>query len=653
MPFLKKVKFNRFFSFKWFLYRIHCFKVKKKYKKKKLFFNFFSSFNKYIIKHKNKKKGLNKKKILSIFHKIKRSKSIKRIKRKCKKKIYRKRLNRVYLRKKFSFYMHKSNNLFFKKSFFYSIDYFFSLVFSVQSLIFDHFRSFSVNTNLIFTFLRFFFLYFLLLKSYFSLRHSKLDSFFFSHLSFFSLLFKNSVFLFINFSIGNVYLNNFSFFYFSKFSSLFFFRHSFFSLYFFGVSFYHIHQLFFSSNSNSLFFYFNNLKRSRSVLVKPFITFFLRNCFFISFLFKFFYLSFLRSFLIRFGISNFFSDTFFFSLLRFFSDIKQISFFSSLFSLRRLRSSFFSFLIGTGDVFYNRLFFFFFQFSTQIPIFFFFWLLNRYYSLCLHIYFRNLKFDFFFFFILCFNNQNFFFLSNNIFFLFIRFSNLFSIFTSISNIFFSMRFSSFSVDSFFFSEYRRNFVSSTISFLFSSFLFQVKSFRRNYQFFFNRKAIFNLTYQLENSLFKYSNVPYFFFARFYNNSFLPPITNAKMVCEFVIVQLSLGFRINSVFSKVLNWQKYWKRKTDSKSNTFLNLYRLNLGIFSYPLKGIRIICSGPPYKARRTHSSKYHLWVSNEFFTGRMPLSTMDLHIDYYQSFVVLRRSNIGVKVWLLFDEVL
>lgn len=44
--------------------------------------------------------------------------------------------------------------------------------------------------------------------------------------------------------------------------------------------------------------------------------------------------------------------------------------------------------------------------------------------------------------------------------------------------------------------------------------------------------------------------------------------------------------------------------------------------------------------------------MSDDFFTGRMPLSTMDLSIDYYQSFAVIRRSNIGVKVWLLFDNV-
>lgn len=68
------------------------------------------------------------------------------------------------------------------------------------------------------------------------------------------------------------------------------------------------------------------------------------------------------------------------------------------------------------------------------------------------------------------------------------------------------------------------------------------------------------------------------------------------------------------------------------------------------MKGIRIICSGPPFKARRTTASKYHMWVSYEYLTGRMPLSTMNLQIEYVQSYAVIRRSNIGIKVWILFD---
>lgn len=83
------------------------------------------------------------------------------------------------------------------------------------------------------------------------------------------------------------------------------------------------------------------------------------------------------------------------------------------------------------------------------------------------------------------------------------------------------------------------------------------------------------------------------------------------------------------------------------------MYALDIGACMYPVKGIRVICAGPPYKARRTTASQYHMWASDEYLTGRMPLSTMHLQIEYVQSYVVLRRSNIGIKVWVLFDEVL
>jgi hypothetical protein len=70
-----------------------------------------------------------------------------------------------------------------------------------------------------------------------------------------------------------------------------------------------------------------------------------------------------------------------------------------------------------------------------------------------------------------------------------------------------------------------------------------------------------------------------------------------------------------------------------------------LATFKNSLKGIRIICSGPPYKARRKVKKKYHLWLSREFITGPMPLQSMDYTIDYYQSFVIIKRATLGIKV--------
>jgi hypothetical protein len=167
-----------------------------------------------------------------------------------------------------------------------------------------------------------------------------------------------------------------------------------------------------------------------------------------------------------------------------------------------------------------------------------------------------------------------------------------------------------------------------------------------------QQALFNIIRQIEHTLFTHNNVRHFFIARFYHHS-IPQITNAKIVCEYILIHLCQGRKIKEIYNKIFRWQRYWQRRHDNGSSRSIRKFGINIGQFMYPLKGIRIICSGPPYKARRTTASKYHTWVSNEFITGKMPLSTMDLSIDYYQSVAVIRRSNIGIKVWLLFDDVL
>jgi hypothetical protein len=34
-----------------------------------------------------------------------------------------------------------------------------------------------------------------------------------------------------------------------------------------------------------------------------------------------------------------------------------------------------------------------------------------------------------------------------------------------------------------------------------------------------------------------------------------------------------------------------------------------------------------------------------------MPLQSMDYTIDYYQSFVIIKRATLGIKVWTLFEN--
>lgn len=123
---------------------------------------------------------------------------------------------------------------------------------------------------------------------------------------------------------------------------------------------------------------------------------------------------------------------------------------------------------------------------------------------------------------------------------------------------------------------------------------------------FRKNALHNLTLQIENTLYSYHNVAHLFIARFYYRA-VPPITNAKILCEYILIQLSNGLKIKAVFSRVSRWQKYWQTRCDNNTAHFIQSFGTHIGNFIYPLKGIRIICSGPPYKARRTTSSKYHV----------------------------------------------
>jgi hypothetical protein len=164
------------------------------------------------------------------------------------------------------------------------------------------------------------------------------------------------------------------------------------------------------------------------------------------------------------------------------------------------------------------------------------------------------------------------------------------------------------------------------------------------------KALVNLAMQIESSLSFHSDIPHFFYGKFFKEYF-PPLFSSKILCEYIIYLFSDGHSINSVFGYVYRWQRYWQRFTDYYTNIFTRNLGLNISTFFYSVKGIRIHFSGPDYKGNRTVTSKYHVWLSDDFYTGRMPLSTMHLDIDYYQSHVVLHSTGIGIKVWLLFDS--
>ena len=179
----------------------------------------------------------------------------------------------------------------------------------------------------------------------------------------------------------------------------------------------------------------------------------------------------------------------------------------------------------------------------------------------------------------------------------------------------------------------------------------------------------NLNSKIEDTFFKYCNEISFFF--FIPNLFLlykPYITSAKLINDYVYFKLKNRFNLNKVYKSIKIWQlkerslaffkfkklnlyqdirrkhnDIWLRSQTHYFNRFVNLRT--------PLLGIRILLTGPPYKARRKVKKFYHLWVANHAITGNMPLQTFELMIDYHQTSITLRRATLGLKVWILFES--
>jgi hypothetical protein len=70
-----------------------------------------------------------------------------------------------------------------------------------------------------------------------------------------------------------------------------------------------------------------------------------------------------------------------------------------------------------------------------------------------------------------------------------------------------------------------------------------------------KKALTNLAAQIEHTLYECTKVPHLFIARYYYKA-VPPLTSAKMLCEYVIMLLTNGYTIIEAFNKTYNWQSY-------------------------------------------------------------------------------------------------
>src|SRR5699024_5022724 len=103
------------------------------------------------------------------------------------------------------------------------------------------------------------------------------------------------------------------------------------------------------------------------------------------------------------------------------------------------------------------------------------------------------------------------------------------------------------------------------------------------------------------------------------------------------------------YSYYFNKNKY---KDDDESVKFLR-YVFHYSSKRFLLIGIRIECSGSFKKGKMSRSYYYTNWIKNYLLTGSMPNNTMIADIDYYQYYVILPSSSIGIKTWIFLETYL
>jgi len=189
-------------------------------------------------------------------------------------------------------------------------------------------------------------------------------------------------------------------------------------------------------------------------------------------------------------------------------------------------------------------------------------------------------------------------------------------------------------------------------------------------------ALFN--FYLEYTIYKYTGLNSFFLVSYYIRNF--PNFDSKFISDYICFNLKRKHRITRVFNKISQMQRklIFKSKKiyiplfneintiNSKliSKKYLPYYNFN-NLFNVvffnkiynkdllkkynSLSGMRIEFSGPPKKAQMSKTIAYHNIVHDYKLVGKMPTHTIYADIHYYQSYVKLKRSTFGIKVWLFF----
>lgn len=137
----------------------------------------------------------------------------------------------------------------------------------------------------------------------------------------------------------------------------------------------------------------------------------------------------------------------------------------------------------------------------------------------------------------------------------------------------------------------------------------------------------------------------------------PPITNAKIVADYIFLRCYQGKKIPRIFYELKLWQlSNYEQRRVHEYNAFLSQlsgvsFELldHLSYKWYPVIGIRIECSGTTKKGRRKRKVFYGDYIHNTVLLTKSPNNTLCADLDYYQSFVILKSASIGIKVWIFF----
>lgn len=229
---------------------------------------------------------------------------------------------------------------------------------------------------------------------------------------------------------------------------------------------------------------------------------------------------------------------------------------------------------------------------------------------------------------------------------------------------------------------------------------------RTYYDFFFYFFLYSFTLNVEKTIYLFTGNKCIFYPVFYYYKKFPSFLSAKLINDYVLLELEKGNNMFRIFKSLQSYQLKEKYKLKQELMVdfnkelfylFFNKYKLELKekflmfrklkkkhiklnyllarinkkfffskfieikklfeelyynevlIKKYPLIGIRIECNGPPKRGRQARLVAYHQIVKNYKLFGKMPNKSVLADIDYYQSFARTKQGSIGIKVWIFF----